>query len=379
MESSAQHSRDGGSTPPGPIGSSSVCAISRTDALQRFQRSLGGSTLYINTVAVALEAISGDPSLAEDAAKKLSLGWRAPVASKASSNDRLATKLDLPANEPRMRQLTSQARTFVLRSVLVGAVDALDVYVGSVARLTWLNFSKETVSVCTKAITRPGGSAFSISERCEALCKELGLNEEVKILPLVTLAVRWRNALVHYDGADFELPKKDRSALEADPTVLNKAAFDVRSAIEKFDQRKPPSLKEVTTLLAYIQDLCMSIDSSAIRRVAGTESSVEQILKDRLRTRFRSRNQLYEFWGVSRSNEWSESAIAKKGYDRTDRGEFEAKWHSKFANLLSAIGFPMTTKATSAQITPSELARIRGASARELADELGLSPSDSVK
>lgn len=379
MNSSAQDSRDGGSTPPGPQEDLQVFAISRTDALQRFQRSLGGSTLYINTVAVALEVVSGDPSLAEEAAKKLNLGWQAPSDVKASSLEGLATRLHLPAGEQRMRQLTAQARTFVLRSVLTSAIDALDVYLGSVARLSWLNFSNEMVLVCTKAKTPLGGRAYSISDRCEALCNELELTEVLKLLPLVALASRWRNALVHFDDADFKLDSKDRSALKSNFATFNKAGFDVITTIDRFDQKKPPTLKDVTTLLAYMQDICGSIDSSAIRRVAGSADDVMKVLKDRLRSRFRTRNKLYEFWGVSRSNEWSSSERAKRGHERVDRGEFEVKWNSRFANLLSSIGFPKTGRATSAQIPLDQLERIRGACARELADELQLPLMESKK
>lgn len=361
-------SRDGGSTPLRPISTPTVCAITRTDALQRFQRSLGGATLYINTVAVALEAISSDPPIAQAAAHKLNVGWQAPK----PPPEVLAKRLKLPTNEPRMRELTAQARAFVLRSVLVGTIDALDAYLTSLARQSWLNFSQTTVDICTKATTRPGGKAWSISERCGALCDELALEQAGKLVPLISLVVRWRNALVHSDNAEFKLPNEDRTALTTNSKSFNKAAFSVSSALERFDQAKDPTLKDITTFVAYVQELCISVDKAAIQRVAGTEADVEKVLLSRLKSRFKSRGALYEFWGTSRQREWSESEQSKKGFERMNRGDFEAKWRSRFENLLSSIGFSQTKRPTSAKISPAELGRIRDASARALADELGL-------
>lgn len=369
---SAIHSREGGSIPPRPKTPPQHCAITRTDALHRFQRALGGSTLYINTVAVALEAISSDPTAAKKAADKLNVSWRDPIDPKAPPLEVLAAKLELPADESRMRNLTAQARTFVLRSVLVGAVDALDAYLTGIARLNWLNFSPSTVATCTKATTRPGGKAWSISERCGALCKELDLTQAAELLPLISLAVRWRNALVHSEDAEFKLPQEDRIALAKNPAIFNKAAFSVTKAVARFDEGRDPTLKDVTTFVAYVQELCKSLDSAAILRVAGTEPAAEEVLRSRLKSRFKSRIALYEFWGVTRKHEWSEREQSQKGFERTDRGDFESKWRTRFENLLSSIGFPLTQRPASAVITPAELGRIRGASARALADELGL-------
>ena len=369
---SAIDSRDSGSTPQGPERPPKVCAITRTEALQRFQRSLGGSTLYINTVAVALEAIASDPAAAQRAADKLNVGWRAPVDPKAPPIEVLATRLELPTNERRMRELTAQARAFVLRSALVGAVDALDAYLTGVTRLSWLNFSPETVATCTKATTRPGGKAWSISERCGSLCEELALDPTTRLLPLISLAVRWRNALVHSEGAEFKLSQEDRTALASNSASLNKAAFSITKAVERFDQGKDPTLKDVTTFVAYMQELCTSVDGAAIRRVAGTEVDVEKLLLSRLKSRFKSRSALYEFWGVSRKHEWSASAQSQKGFERTSRGDFEPKWRTRFENLLNSLGFSMTQRPASAAISPSGLGRIRGASACVVADELGL-------
>ena len=123
-----------------------------------------------------------------------------------------------------------------------------------------------------------------------------------------------------------------------------------------------------------MQELCKSVDSAAIRRVAGTESDVEAVLRSRLKSRFKSRNELYEFWGVARKHEWSESALRQKGFERTERGKFESKWQTRFQNLVSSVGLSLTQRPASAEITPTELGRIRGASARALADELGFPP-----
>ena len=147
---------------------------------------------------------------------------------------------------------------------LLGRVPALDAYLTGVARLSWLNVSPDTLATCTKATTRPGGKAWSISERCGALCNELALTQAANLLPLISLAVRWRNALVHSEDAEFKLPHESRIAQAKNPANFNKAAFSVTNAVERFDQGKDPTLKDVTTFVAYVQELCKSVDSAAI-------------------------------------------------------------------------------------------------------------------
>lgn len=371
-------SRDGASRPPGPP-SKHPRALSRTEAFKAFQRSIGDATLHLNTVAVGLEVISLDPSAAQAAAAALNVGWRPPsVASKKSvtlpAAEPLAKRVVLPTGMKALRDLTSRSKIFVLRAVLVTAFDALDTFVTEIARTEWLKFDLGVIDICTKAVTKPGKIAWTLSERYFTICQALGIRELNGHCALLGLGSRWRNALVHAENAEFALEKEDRKLLIDHADQLNKAGFKVGQALDRFDHGLNPTLKDVTTIISYAQDLCRVIDLKAIQVVASQESEVEALLHDRLRAYFKSRGRVDAFWGIHRDHEWDLTLNAKlKNPDRVARSEsYIAKWESRFESMLDALGFSSTKHPASAPVSFKEIGRLRSMSASEFAQELGL-------
>ena len=354
-------------------------ALSRTEAFRAFQRAIGDATLHLNTVAVGLEAISSDPAAAQKAAATLNVGWRPPANARKVSRDApvgepLAQRVVLPGAPARLRDLTSRSRIFVLRAVLVAACDALDAYVAEVARTAWLKIDAAAADICTKAVTKPGRIAWSLAERYAELCASLDLRELEGLCSIVALGSRWRNALVHAEDAEFTLATSDRNALMSRAAQLNKAGFVVGQALDRFKSRLNPTLKDVTTIVAYAQDLCATIDRRAIERVASNESDVEALLRARLAAHFKSRGRVDDFWGTHREQEWDADRNANvRPLDRTARAiGCDTKWQSRFGSLLDSLGFSVTKHPASAPISDREIGKLSGMSAQEFADELKL-------
>lgn len=348
-------------------------SISRTKAFRTLQKTIGGATLHLNTVAVGLELIIPKPV---DTPSGLHISWSSPE------------------TEMKRRELAAQARTFVLRSVLVAACDALDAFLIQFARTEWLVFSQTAKDKATKATTAPGKKAWSIEDRLSALADDLTLPDVSGEIGLMSLAARWRNAIVHTSGANFKLEPSTKSLLESQAArtrLSSKANFDCKTALAHFLGGKPPTLKEVTTILAFMQDLCRKLDEAAIQRAAGTVESVESLLITGLRGKFRSRGQLYEFWGIHRRGEWRIDGREPPSTDHEmdDRrnlsdmekaqldirsAAFATKWSNKFGNLLSEIGFVETKgdRQISAVLCDNTIKRFRNMSACEFADAIGI-------
>lgn len=314
--------------------------------------------MHLNTVAVSLEQII--PNVVTVPAS-LNIGWSCP-----------------PTPEKR-RDLACQTRAFVLRAVNVAACDALDAFLVDIVNTDWMNFSAQTKDIATKATTQKGGKEWSVGQRLDAICSELSLLFPSEIA-LANFANRWRNAVVHSTNARFDLDAGDRQALVSGNSLFStKAGFDINDALSHFDNKQNPTLKEVTTFLAFMQDLCRAIDQAAIKKAAPTNSKMEEILKANLRQFFSPKGKIAEFWGTSRLAEWAESELRTNPDSRTQRTEvYRAKWDVKFGNLLSELGFVDIKKPFAGELTDIELGRLRSMSAKEFADELGLTDKTSL-
>lgn len=168
--------------------------------------------------------------------------------------------------------------------MLVAACDSLDAYIAEVARTPWLKIDKATAAIFTKAVTKQGGSTWSLAERYATLCKALNLKDKESACSIIALG-HAGNALVHAEDAEFALNPIDKK-LSSHGSV-DKAGFDIAQALERFDCRLNPTLKDVTTIIAYAQDLCTAIDRKAIQSVASEPQQVEELLRERLKEHFR--------------------------------------------------------------------------------------------
>ncbi|RXZ36650.1 hypothetical protein D9O50_09140 [Oxalobacteraceae bacterium CAVE-383] len=262
---------------------------------------------------------------------------------------------------------------------MIAACDALDSFIREWASTDWLAFPQSAINIATKATTNSNGREWSVFDRLKTLADVLQVDDVDAYLALVSLGSRWRNALVHMGRARFELDKNVRSILKSPKTkqILGvKAGFDITETIKKFDSAEDPSLKDVTTILAYMQDVCRQLDQAAICRVADTEDKVEVLLKNALKIHFITRGELDEFWGIHRPNEWiggsATASYAVKECMNTRLPEYQPKWERKFSNLLNSLGFSMSEHPVSHEISSKCVGFLASMSACDFAKEVGL-------
>ena len=278
-------------------------AISRTRPFRHLQAVIGFATYRVGTAIVGLELVAAGG----DKPQGLPISWRKPKDAKSA------------------REVADQARRFVLTSALVLVIDTFDEYLRRVAVEAWLRFPAATRDIATKAFTRAGNKAFSIAERAEALCDDLGLADP-GLLALVDLAASWRNDLVHADDARPVLASAIRAALETDAERIRReyAHLDVSQLLDNFDSGQAPSTKEATSMIAVVQNLARKIDAAAILRVARTETGVEETASALLASHFSLR-------AMGTRSAWAELSDLWQGSNEQRR--------SKLMKVFERIGF----------------------------------------
>jgi hypothetical protein len=229
-------------------------AVSRTTPFRRLQARIGTSTYRLNTVLVGLESIArgyGD-------AGAIGVTWSKPTPDKA-------------------KQVADQARTFACASALVMGADVFDSFIREIANECWLGFADHAREIATKAKTRhrDHGGEFSVAERAEALCNDLGIVDPIRIAALDLLA-KWRNVVAHSSSRSPRLPTETRRILKDAAAHIHGhyAHLDILLALRNFESRKPPVPKEATTLIAVAVNFSRQLDETAIKRAAPTEDKV---------------------------------------------------------------------------------------------------------
>ena len=171
------------------------------------------------------------------------------------------------------------SKNFACSAALVLAADVFDQYLCDIAEEDWLSFEKYTREIAAKEITRPKdeGGNYSISERAEALLKELGQESTEPLLAALDLFSKWRNAVVHSSIRKPKLKTQFRKILINSKKHFHEhySHLDIELAIQNFEHKKTPVPKETTSLIAAAQNASKMIDEAAIQRVAGTPELME--------------------------------------------------------------------------------------------------------
>jgi hypothetical protein len=235
-------------------------ALSRTAPFRYYQSRIGSSTFRLNTILVGLEHVAAGAGQIGF----LPVTWAKPVGYSAA------------------RQVADQAKTFACSGAIALAADVLDYFLRDIALEEWLGFSKLTIGIATKSVTRKSedGGAYSLAERAEALCLDLGLEKPIDIAA-IELFGKWRNTTVHRRDRSTKISKKSREVLLSNEAKAhfskNYSNFRIDLAVSNFEANHPPVQKEVSSLVACAQNLSRQIDNAAIRRVASTPTEVENI------------------------------------------------------------------------------------------------------
>jgi len=234
-----------------------MLSISQTPPLRRLLSRIGYSTYRFNTILVGLKA----------------------VADGAGDGGAIAVTWTKPRNKGEADSAASAARSFASSAAMVLAIDVFDAFLRELAEQDWLKFSPKTVTIATKAETRPQnqGGAYSVAERAEALAVDLD-TQNCQAVALVELFAKWRNVVAHEKDRKPQLEDRFRKVLEAAAPQIaaQHSHFSVELAIKNFQKRAVPVPKEVTSLMANAVRFARAVDEAAIRRVASTADGVQE-------------------------------------------------------------------------------------------------------
>lgn len=263
--------------------------ISRTAQLARLRKRLSYPVKHLNTVVVGLN------------------GVRNGIVTKASE---LSVRWDIGDAV----RTTDEARGFAIASLVVAACDALDQYLQGLGNSPSPIASEDLRSIlrgdtqinASGAVTPNATDLESLSKKLLAVPFKDGrsvlraftekhygkahtpslrarfdaLVEYTRDFPpnaaapaplkesysaAVTLLLVWRNLIVHDERKD-SLSEIKRLALVADAACLEKdhAAIDIQKTLDQFDARKPPTLKDVSTLVSILLRSVATLDAIAI-------------------------------------------------------------------------------------------------------------------
>jgi len=226
-------------------------SFSKTSALRRFLQRIGKSTFRLHTICVGLECIASGGG--HQAA--LHLSWVKPKS---------GTKA---------RQVADAAREFACQAALVLASDKIDAYFKDLVEEPWLLFPSNVGDVVLRKTTRSKreGGAHSVAERAEAICKHLGLTEQLSVAALDLLS-KWRNLAAHSTNGEAIIDADRAKILRGASEQLARDyhGFDIERAIAIFLSKKPPTADHVVTLVALAVRLVRKIDIAAIAYSAGS-------------------------------------------------------------------------------------------------------------
>ena len=304
-------------------------AISRTAPFRALQASIGASTYRLNTIFVGLDCVA--KGLGDGGA--IAVTWSKP------------SEKDAPS-------AAHQARSFVCAASLAFSFDVVDAFLRAFANEEWLAFDPQTVRIATKAETGKGGVAYSITDRLQALMKDLKLEDELTVAT-AELFSRWRNAVVHHADRSNRLnPQLKAVLMDAKSHFHEKYShIDIELALRNFESRKAPVAKEVTTLVAIMVNGCRLLDEAAIRRVAPDSKAMDRIAENLLRTRFGS--------GTMGTDSWKHLAASWHGND-TEKLALLKK-------VLPSVGLTPTTKPISPALSESFCADLASLNFADLA------------
>lgn len=295
-------------------------ALSRTAPFRRLQARIGSATYRLNTIFVGLELV------ADGGAKpvRFAVSWKKPPTLEVA------------------RQVVDQAKTFACAAALALASDVFDGFIREISREEWLTFATDARDIATRAKTRSKeqGGDYSVCERLGALLSDLGL-EHGPALAAIDLFSKWRNIVAHQSERPVTLADWARELLlkSKDHFYEHYSHLDIALAIKNFEARNVPVSKEVTSLIALVQNVSRKIDETAIKRVAGSADAAEAVADKLLRRYFENLGR--------KQTAWAEVCDTWQGPEK--------RRETGVIKLLERIGFSRTTKPVSAALSPNYL------------------------
>jgi hypothetical protein len=212
----------------------SIC-FEQSPAMIAFRRSAGDANRLLNTLLVGLETLEHSTPVKPG---DLVVAW----------------------SKPNTGAEWLETRNFALRGTMVALVDALDRYLCIISRIEGLTAPELDDPLNGRKGPRDDRRP-TLSERVAALCSHYSGAVHPAYVLAVTLLVAWRNQFAHFEHKGG-LSRTERLQLLTHAVFFqtNFGGADIRRALERYDAREPPTLGDLSTLIAASQRLVKDID-----------------------------------------------------------------------------------------------------------------------
>lgn len=227
----------------------SVC-FEQTPGLIAFRTAAGDANRLLNTLLVALENLKGvtTPSRPTD----LVVPWSLP-----------ATKSEW-----------IDTRNFALRGTMVVLVDALDRYLRIISRIDGL--------VAPELNDRLNGRKAAgedhrptLPERVVSLCRAYPNVVHPAYMLAVSLLMAWRNRFVHLEyRADLSREERQGFVEHENHFMKEFGGIKISDVVARFDANLPPTLSDLSVLIAATHRLTRDIDAHLLYLQTGPQYAV---------------------------------------------------------------------------------------------------------
>lgn len=190
----------------------------------------------------------------------------------SKGNAKKSATLDARWDPKDVKVSASRSRTYALNSSLAWIVDNFDSYVQNCKRKPCFIESNDLRRDLDSADRR-------VNEKLEVLYKRYKTVGDLKSYgALIALGIQWRNVTTHSGGGNVLDDEYERILQENKDWYNNNFChLDVDKALESFNTRKNPSLKEVASIIKAVLRFVEIVDKELIKEI-----DVERYVKDLL-------------------------------------------------------------------------------------------------
>jgi hypothetical protein len=152
---------------------------------------------------------------------------------------------------------------------------AFESYLSTIGRCDLLPIDDYQRRLITKQQITADGKLPSVSDRVKLLMSTLGVDDDIAHA-FVEVATVWRNRLIH-PRAEPKLHSAVRGVLKrhASEIAQSHAGIDTRLLVSNLESAKYPTLKETTTIIAFLISTVTFIDGHFLSTAFPTEESAE--------------------------------------------------------------------------------------------------------
>lgn len=221
--------------------------LKKSFAYSQLKKRIGQANHFLITILVGLDEVS-------------------------KGNAKKSATLDARWDPKDVKDSASRSRTYALNSSLAWIVDNFDSYVQ--------NCKRKPCFIENNDLRRDLDSADRrVNEKLEVLYKRYKTVGDLKSYgALIALGIQWRNVTTHSGGGNV-LDDEYKRILQENKDWYNNnfCHLDVNKALESFNTRKNPSLKEVASIIKAVLRFVEIVDKELIKEI-----DVERYVKDLL-------------------------------------------------------------------------------------------------